>query len=77
MRIYILSVIVILVGSYLFFFPDFLPDLYRKIKFQFIEEPKTYQECVLAGGKQTLGDPHIADGETCEINGKVFSPWSF
>jgi flagellar basal body-associated protein FliL len=70
--IYIISVIIILIVGVLVFSPYSL----SKIKFV-IKPPKTYQQCISAGGKQTLGDPHIADGETCEINGKVFSPWSF
>lgn len=76
MQIYILSTIVILAGTLLYFFPDLIPDLYRKVKFKIIH-PKTYQECILAEGRITLGSPDTADSERCEINGKEFGPWDF
>lgn len=71
-QIYILSLIVILVGGILILYPE----LIRNIKYR-IFPPKTYQECVIAGGRETLGEPNIADDERCEINGKEFSPWDF
>lgn len=75
-QVYIVSIIVILVGVFLIFFPDFFPNLFRKIEFQFVE-PKNYQECVWAGGQEKIStNVHIADGESCKINGKVYSPWS-